>query len=471
MNGRRHIQFMIVLFLAALALPAFAYSRKASIGKAKKKLNRALAANNEAAIQSAITSLGEVDTVAAAKIILQVTAQRRDFDLSGYAIEALASTKSKSVKAFLLKSITKNKIWWLRYLLIDVCDKINDVDAHVALEETIKDKHSIVLQHLADIYGAHKNAEAVDRIIDILGRAEALKVEHLQKHILNLLKNLVGHELVNSQDWRSWWSSRRKSFDFSKPLPKKEKAKGSSTVSDNLKSRGDDKYISEIAEGDVVVVEGKYDKIQDVLKGLKVPFKLIKKPQLKSLRFKSSMVLIFNCDDKGIDQNMARTITSFVKSGGYIFTSDYEVRNVLTHSFPKYVAPKTGGSGKVTGIPNLKHLVHPYLRDVFGPYNPYGTVNKVSAWKDIDTWDLPQIINPSRVLPLVVSQKNNKQGQLETVVLTFRHGLGSVLHVLGHYAEQVGSPDGFARRQLLANFIVEKQKFRRHLKAARKKKK
>ena len=109
--------------------------------------------------------------------------------------------------------------------------------------------------------------------------------------------------------------------------------------------------------------------------------------------------------------------------------------------------------------PSQENFDHPFLRDVF-PKDPFKLQNY--RWK-IDSASSTLRFSPkSKVYPLVVSKELGQKYSNPTVAATFRHGRGSVLHVLSHfYQQQDASGDGFALQQILANFIIERQKWRK----------
>jgi hypothetical protein len=230
------------------------------------------------------------------------------------------------------------------------------------------------------------------------------------------------------------------------------------TVQERIKSRGEAKYLSGLQAEDILVVAGSYDAVEYVLKFLNIPYRITTKRGLERVVLRPEMVLIFNCDSKPVSRALGKKLAAFTLEGGYIFSSDWELHNTLQIAFPQALSKKTSTSGqrvRISAAPKFKF--HPYLRDVF--MTGYGITESTALYWQVDgASDFPKFLS-KKVIPLVVSKKLEPYGSSGCIAFAYPHGRGAVLHVLSHFTSQADPKgDGFALQQMLANFIIEKQK-------------
>ena len=269
------------------------------------------------------------------------------------------------------------------------------------------------------------------------------------------------------------WAENRDSFT---PAAAKEKGKEGGdgdqhTVIRRLRERGDGHFIERLDKGDILCVGGVYDKVQNVVEHLGLPHTFIEREAFakETAKLHPNSVMVFNCHDHQtarLTEDDIAKIQKFVKSGGYVFTSDWELRNVIIRAFPGYVkVGATTGEHEFKITPGAGAQNFPLLRDVF-PANPFE--REQFRWK-IDNMSYGVVpISREKVAVLVASPELGRNYGSDAVAVYFRYGHGAVLHVLSHFEKQTDPKgDGFALQQLFLNFVVEKQKWR----ANRKKKK
>lgn len=230
------------------------------------------------------------------------------------------------------------------------------------------------------------------------------------------------------------------------------------TTLERVKSRGDLKYLHGLQAEDILVVTGAYDAVENVLKFLAVPYRLTSKGRLDRMLLNPRMVIIFNCDRHRLSNVAVKKLRRFVMRGGYIFSSDWELSNVLERAFPDAIRQSGRVGGRSVKIkPHPKYKNHPYLRDVFS--TSYGITEKtVLRWQVDGSSDYHRALS-KKVIPLVVSKEMRNYSDEGAIAFTYQAGKGSILHVLSHFKSQSDpNGDGFALQQMLANFIIEKQK-------------
>jgi hypothetical protein len=510
----RKLTCLCAAFILSLGLSVNAQARPISLKKAKRALAQAIHNKDENTVRTIFEKLAEANSPAAAKLIITVTSNNLQLDLYDCAVSSLASMNDSKAQDMIFKDGRKSKKWWIRLLLLQVVAKIDSPKAWAVLAGATVETHGTVLEELAGLFSARKNKASIDSLINIRITAEENGLGDAAFAASSALRSFTDQNLEAGIDWQNWWGRAKTKFDFAKieaarKKKKDEQAEGSpgkqgiSSVTERIKKRNESKYLERIEKGDVIVVKGVYDQVEEVLENLKIPFTLIPREKLAQLKLKASMVVIFNCHDKALDKNAAQNLRNFVSAGGYVFTSDWELRNILQHAFPKTLMAKQQiPEDNVLITPELNAATHPYLRDVF-PKNPFKRAK--FKWKIDAASDLVNFAKKSGVKSLIVSPELVTKYKLGIVALTFRwrgrvitgkpvhkrsrpttgsrsrdedaldakeYPGGSVLHVLGHFHAQMDSSgDGFALQQLLANFIIEKQKWRAAHKKKKKKKK
>lgn len=444
-----------------------------SVRKLQGRLQKAVVAGDGAQAREVVGLLADTGELTAAKTIVQVVVKTRKLGLYDGALSALARMKDDKVRSWLAKQSRRSKNWQERYFLLDAVSRIDDPGCREAVgEAAAKDKMPRVRDLAIGLLGKARQPWAVETLIGLLESFSRKKqFVPLAQKVSAILSASTGHSIETVADWRKWWESAKDGFQF--PGDRKPSSATSRTavksVIERLEERDEAHFFSAMVAGDVIVVTGEADHVENVLKKLAIPHQIIEREQLKDFVLKPTSVLIFNCHSKDVlSAEALKKVGKFVAAGGYLFSSDWELQNVLLKSFPRTIGqgPKTGNKGIVVSIrPSEKNQAHPYLRDVF-PLNPFKLED--FKWKIDSVSAIVRVPPGGKVLSLVESAELAKQYGGATVAATFRHGRGAILHVLSHFiAQRDASGDGFALQQMLANFIIEKQKWRRQGNAKR----
>ncbi len=209
---------------------------------------------------------------------------------------------------------------------------------------------------------------------------------------------------------------------------------------------------------DLLVVSGQYDHMETVLEELHLPYTLRSPYDLVSDPDLSAHKLVFwNCGAMSIPPSyrvpLVEMIQRFVRDGGWLFTTDWEVGSLLVKAFPGYLS--TGGA--LRPLPSMVVSIRPVtdaeddplLEGVFEP----GTNPK--WWLEPASQDVI-VANRSKVKALIESPDLAGAPYLRSpvVVATFPYERGRVLHAMGHYYQQEGNVTGTAGVQRLAlNFV------------------
>lgn len=401
--------------------------------------------------------------------------------------ELLATLRTAADKALdeLLKGATRERDLDLRFLIVDALGRHPDPQAEATLLEVAEEDRDERVAVLA-IRGLGKRGTptAVDGLIALLAELEKdLRKSRLAREAGGALATLTGQDgLTVAQDWQNYWTAHRASFTAPAPAADGATQTRDESALDRMRRErpADVRTMERLRDDEILVIRGSSDRVEEVLRGLKLPHQVHERDALEALTLDPArQVLVLNCAGKEqmSDQGIAK-IREFVARGGYLFTSDWELRNVLARAFPEVVAflgETPNQDQKATIRPHPEAASHPLLRDVF----------PLSTWTDQSfSWNLDRrshMVRPNpQLVPLVISPEMEAHGS-STLGFTFsftaagggrpvtgavsdRVPIGQVLHVSSHFKNQRdASGDGFALQQLLLNFVVEKQELRKAL--------
>jgi hypothetical protein len=296
-----------------------------------------------------------------------------------------------------------------------------------------------------------------------------------------------------------------------------------------VRNDGDDPYNAQAGGKDrkgEPLFDGNFDRIEDVLTELGIPHTLIGKSELEkdSFDWDSKWIIIFNCNFfkdhcvnpehlkmmsrrkkgavectsvcPGADNHLVKNfklsdkaikkIRQFVEEGGFLFTEDFNIEEILWRAFKGYIIhTKFLPEQTVKILPNPDAALHPYLKYVFEtppmqlPDSSGMTktlvpesFNTEAQWKiDDDSPDL-KILKKDKVTILISSPNLAKSQRSEgAMAVTFSVGSdaaenrlgGQVLHIMTHIAKfcpyevtgQKSNIDEFTVQNLLVNYLED----------------
>lgn len=183
--------------------------------------------------------------------------------------------------------------------------------------------------------------------------------------------------------------------------------------------------LREVQDADVVVVRGQYDRVQDVLKIMKIPHRKVNPEQVGGLALDRGQVLIINCPGQMPAAALPR-IRAFVEGGGTLFTTDWALKHILEPMFPGLVAYNERPTRDEVVRVEISDRSHPYLDGVFAPgADPVW-------WLEGSSYPI-KVVDPTRVRVLLNSAELGGRYGEPAVAVHFRVGEGDVLHMISHY--------------------------------------
>lgn len=502
----------LLLILLPLSL---ALADPGALDRARRAADAAYQQRDLQAFELALDALARLDTAEAVDALLAVLERATLLDAYQPAVRSLARMKTQPARARLLALARGAADWEHRAAALEAVSYWDEGEPLVLA--ALDAPHPMLRQHARRIVAEMGSAAGVGKLIsqlDALSKApRASARDQRMRAVLAGLLAATGKRLTSVEAYRRWWESmsfidqdRYLAAGRRPPLEREVEApkQGSfSPLMENWRRRrpSDWKLLTELKKRDVIVVTGFYDKVQKVLTHLGIPYTLISRANFPRLILSPKQVLIFNCTHTGhAAQMMFRMlgkevrpediplptlpgggaprstlfrhltdgeigkVRAFVKSGGYLFTSDWELGNVLVRAFPEHVG--IGGqteSHHVDIAPLPERRLHPLLKDVFSA-NPY--LERRYRWH-IDPRSFLIKIKHPEVVPLVVAPAMGKTYKNDLVAVSFRPGpvtgakrpAGRVLHVLGHFHKQRQSEtDHYALQQMLLNLIALKRR-------------
>ena len=212
----------------------------------------------------------------------------------------------------------------------------------------------------------------------------------------------------------------------------------------------------EVAKAPVVIVRGSADAMESVLGRAKANFVVVDPSELAELPLHSKQVVMVNCTGVMPDAALER-LKRFVTAGGFLYTTDHAVLNVVQKIFPNTIA-WTGGSTVQEVVPVRIHGSN----EDRGLLNSLGG-NAKELWQTAGGGYPVKVLDPKRVTVLMDSEVAEKKYGSGIVAVRFRWEDGQVIHVTGHFStqpgqtqEQVAQSGGRVFEQLSQNVVQAK---------------
>jgi hypothetical protein len=207
---------------------------------------------------------------------------------------------------------------------------------------------------------------------------------------------------------------------------------------------------------DILVVKGSFDKMEITLEELGLPFTLKAPYDLPGYPLEQHKLVFWNCGESVLrpheQERVVRAVREFVTGGGYLFTTDWALANLVIPAFPGYLRTR----GRIHPLPELIVDVvpaeglasHRLLEGVFdGETTPRWWLEQASF--DVDVLRRDAVEVPAEAPPSPGSS-NARHGHRAHL----RRGRGRVLHVVGHYYQQKGNVSGaMGAQRLPLNFV------------------
>jgi hypothetical protein len=214
---------------------------------------------------------------------------------------------------------------------------------------------------------------------------------------------------------------------------------------------------TDVSHAQVVVVRGSADHMEQVLAKAKVNYVAVGADELPHLALTGKQVLMVNCTGDMSAESRER-VRRFVAAGGFLYTTDHAVRQLLEPIFPNTIA--------WTGTTTVEKIVPVKVRGTDadrGLLNSLGG-NAKELWQTAGGGYPFKVLDPKRVTVLMDSPEAEQLFGSGNIAARFRYEDGQVIHVTGHFFSQPGQQSeavaaaGKGFETFSSNVVQEKQK-------------
>jgi len=184
--------------------------------------------------------------------------------------------------------------------------------------------------------------------------------------------------------------------------------------------------LQKVKESSIIIVSGSYDKVEIVLDMIKVPYVLIQPEKVSQIELKPNQILIINCPGNVYDDALPK-VKEFVKRGGFLFTTDWVLQNILEKIFPEFVKYNQRPTGDECVAVQVVDKTNKFLEGLFK------ADEEPIWWLESSSYPI-EILDKEKVKVLVTSKEMEQKYGEAPIVITFDYGDGGiVLHMTSHY--------------------------------------
>jgi hypothetical protein len=190
--------------------------------------------------------------------------------------------------------------------------------------------------------------------------------------------------------------------------------------------------------GDILVTLGHYDKVQQVLDYLQLPYRTTPCNVIHDLPLRADQVLIVNCPGQ-FEAADLEAIRRFVTVGGTLITTDWALQTTVEPAFPGTIQYNHRPTSDDVVAVSWLHPDSPYTRGV------EVSGQTISWWLEGQSYPI-RVLDP-RVTVLVRSAEMGRKYGEDALVVTFAYGEGRVFHLTSHYYLQRSQGDKSVKEQ------------------------
>jgi hypothetical protein len=201
---------------------------------------------------------------------------------------------------------------------------------------------------------------------------------------------------------------------------------GQALLEDLRERRPDDARVLEgVRPAEVVAIRGSYDHCEQVLEATRVPFAVATPQEAASIDWERLEVLLVSCPGH-LPQVALDRIGPWVRSGGYLLTTDWALKHVVEPLFPNTIRHNGQQTSDCvvrveSGAASDDPLLAGFLEAEHDPL----------WWLEGASYPI-EVLDPTRVRVLVRSKEVETGWGADPVVVTFEEGRGTVVHLLSH---------------------------------------
>ena len=187
---------------------------------------------------------------------------------------------------------------------------------------------------------------------------------------------------------------------------------------------GENKY-NEIKNSDVIVIPGQYDHIQNVFSDIGVNFSIVDSQNFSQIKLNPDQIIFINCAGH-IDQLGLRKLNTFVNEGGFLFTTDWALSNIIENVFPGFIKYNKRPTADEVVRVEILAKEDPFLKSLISEHE------EPLWWLEGSSYPI-SIINKDKVKVLVQSKELEQKYGESPVFVSFNYGKGTIYHMISHF--------------------------------------
>ena len=183
--------------------------------------------------------------------------------------------------------------------------------------------------------------------------------------------------------------------------------------------------LERVTEDDVLVTTGCYDWIQSVFSHGGIRHRTVEPRVLEQVDLDPDQVVFVNCPGDFSRQGVHR-LRQFVHDGGFLFTTDWALKNVIEPAFPGYVEYNGRPTDDDVVQVEFARTDDPFLESIVGPDD------EPQWWLEGSSYPI-RILRPDDVEVLIHSRELERKYGEAPVLVAFDFGAGRVYHMISHF--------------------------------------
>jgi hypothetical protein len=206
--------------------------------------------------------------------------------------------------------------------------------------------------------------------------------------------------------------------------------------------------LEDLQAADVIVTRGAYDFIEQVLAATGTPCTAVGPRTIDGADLRADQIIFVNCPGDFTPKGL-RKLANFVNEGGFLFTTDWALKNVLEKAFPGYVQYNQRPTSDEVVRVDLLDQEDPFLKSILGPEDD------PQWWLEGASYPIT-VLDSEKVKVLITSKELGKRYGEPAVFVSFDHGEGKIYHMISHFYLQ--RTETRTRRHRKTSFDYMKEK-------------
>lgn len=180
-----------------------------------------------------------------------------------------------------------------------------------------------------------------------------------------------------------------------------------------------------LADAEIIVTRGQYDHIEQVLQAAGMKFRLVSPAQIDRAELLPEQIVFVNCPGT-MSEIALKKLRAFVEAGGFLFTTDWAIREVLEPAFPGFV--------RFNGRKTADEVVRVEMLDLEDPFLGvlFGSKDDPQWWLEGSSYPIT-VLKPECVKVIIGSKELAERYGEGAVFVTFPVGEGRVYHMISHF--------------------------------------